>query len=80
MRFATTRRRRQLAPTRCRTDLRGVFAQPEAEFLAIALPPALIADERHNSVYYSLRRTLELLGQANPNILELLYMPADCVR
>jgi len=62
------------------TDLRGVFAQPVAEFLAIALPPALIADERHNSVYYSLRRTLELLGQANPNILELLYMPADCVR
>ena len=62
------------------TDLRGVFAQPAADFLAIAQQPALVADERHNSVYYSLRRTLELLGQANPNILELLYMPADCVR
>lgn len=62
------------------TDLRGVFAQPVAEFLAIAPLPALVADERHNSVYYSLRRTLELLGQANPNMLELLYMPADCVR
>lgn len=62
------------------TDVRGVFAQPLAEFLAIAPPPALIADERHNTVYYSLRRTLELLGSANPNILELLYMPGDCVR
>lgn len=62
------------------TDLRGVFAQPMLEFVALATPPALIADERHNTVYYSLRRTLELLGSANPNILELLYMPADCVR
>lgn len=62
------------------TDVRGVFVQPAAEFLALAQPPALVADERHNTVFYSLRRTLELLGQANPNILELLYMPDDCVR
>ena len=33
-----------------------------------------------HTVYYSLRRTLELLAGANPNILELLYMPEDCVR
>lgn len=62
------------------TDVRGVFAQDIGEFVAITPPPALVADERHNTVYYSLRRTLELLGQANPNILELLYMPEDCVR
>lgn len=62
------------------TDIRGVFAQSSAEFLALSPPPALIADERHNTVYYSLRRTLELLAGANPNILELLYMPEDCVR
>lgn len=47
--------------------------------MALAAPAALIADERHNTVYYSLRRTLELLVAANPNILELLYMPDDCV-
>ncbi len=62
------------------TDLRGVFAQTPAEFLALAPPEDLIADARHNEVFYSLRRTLELLANANPNILELLYMPTDCVR
>lgn len=62
------------------TDIRGVFAQPTASFVALSSPPDLIADERHNTVYYSLRRTLELLSLANPNILELLYMPDDCVR
>ena len=62
------------------TDIRGVFAQATDEFVALQAPPALIADERHNTVYYSLRRTLELLSVANPNILELLYMPEDCVR
>lgn len=62
------------------TDLRGVFIQPAEEFLDLSLPPDLIADDRHNQVYFSLRRLLELLGQANPNVLELLYMPDDCVR
>jgi predicted nucleotidyltransferase len=62
------------------TDIRGVFAQGSGEFVALSAPPALVADERHNTVYYSLRRTLELLAAANPNILELLYMPDDCVR
>lgn len=62
------------------TDIRGVFAQPLEEFVALSPPAALIADDRHNTVYYSLRRTLELLAAANPNILELLYMPGDCIR
>ncbi len=62
------------------TDIRGIFAQPAHEFMTIAPPTALVADERHNTVYYSLRRALELLATANPNVLELLYMPADCVR
>jgi uncharacterized protein len=62
------------------TDIRGVFAQRTEEFVALSPPPALIADARHNTVYYSLWRMLELLAAANPNILELLYMPDDCVR
>lgn len=62
------------------TDIRGVFAQAMQEFVALSPPPALVADERHNTVYYSLRRALELLAAANPNTLELLYMPVDCVR
>ncbi|MGE4072111.1 MAG: nucleotidyltransferase domain-containing protein [Lysobacterales bacterium] len=61
------------------TDIRGIYAQPGSEFVALTPPSAQVSDERHNTVYYSLRRTLELLGAANPNILELLYMPEDCV-
>ncbi len=61
------------------TDIRGVFAQSATDFISLTPPAALIADERHNTVYYSLRRTLELLASANPNILELLFMPQDCV-
>ncbi len=61
-------------------DIRGIFVQGSSDFVALSPLADLIADERHNTVYYSLRRTLELLTVANPNILELLYMPHDCVR
>jgi predicted nucleotidyltransferase len=43
-------------------------------------PPPQLADERGNIVYFSLRRFIELLAVANPNVLELLFMPPDCVR
>jgi uncharacterized protein len=61
-------------------DIRGVFAVPVAEYLSLQRAPDQVSDERGNVVYYSLRRTIELLCAANPNILELLYMPEDCVR
>jgi uncharacterized protein len=61
-------------------DIRGIHAQPAVSFIALKPPQELIADDRHNTVYYSLRRTIELLTSANPNILELLYMPEDCIR
>jgi len=61
-------------------DVRGIFAVPAASYLQLERPAEQIADARGNTVFYSLRRVLELLAQANPNILELLYMPADCVR
>ncbi|MDC8014575.1 nucleotidyltransferase domain-containing protein [Tahibacter soli] len=61
-------------------DVRGVFAVPAHAYLALAAPPNQVADERNNVVYYSLRRTIELLAAANPNILELVYLPDDCVR
>jgi len=61
-------------------DIRGIFVLPAAAYLDLAPPPNQIADARNNVVYYSLRRTIELLTAANPSLLELLYMPADCVR
>lgn len=61
-------------------DIRGIFVLPAAAYLDLVPPPNQIADARNNVVYYSLRRTIDLLSAANPSLLELLYMPADCVR
>ena len=61
-------------------DIRGIFALPRARYADLAAPPNQVADARNNIVYYSLRRTIELLTAANPSVLELLYMPADCIR
>ena len=55
--------------------MRGIFAVSAAAYLDLTRPPDLLSDERGDIVYYSLRRTIELLSQANPNILELLFMP-----
>lgn len=61
-------------------DLRGVYALPSSDYLALRMPPNQVADERNDIVYYSLRRVIELLTAANPNVLELLFMPEACVR
>lgn len=60
-------------------DIRGIFGVPAGAYLDLVRPADQVSDERGNVVYYSLRRVIELLTQANPNILELLFMPEDCV-
>jgi hypothetical protein len=60
-------------------DIRGIFVVPAADYIDLVRPADQIGDAPGNIVYYSLRRVIELLGQANPNILELLFMPQDCV-
>lgn len=61
-------------------DLRGVFAVPPVEYMGLLAPVNQIADARSDIVFYSLRRVIELLSAANPNVLELLYIPAECIR
>lgn len=61
-------------------DIRGVFALPARTYLDLTAPAPQLADAQGNTVYYSLRRVVELLAHANPNVLELLFMPTDCVR
>lgn len=61
-------------------DLRGVYALPPARYLSLHAAPNQINDERHDTVYYSLRRTLELLAAGNPSMIELLHSPEDCIR
>jgi uncharacterized protein len=60
-------------------DVRGLYVLPSTSYLPLNQSPVQLADERGNTVYYSLRRCIELLAEANPNILELLFTPPDCV-
>ncbi len=59
-------------------DYRGIFALPSRYYLSIHEPVKQIADERNNTTYYTLKRFLELASTANPNIVEMLFMPSDC--
>jgi uncharacterized protein len=61
-------------------DRRGVIAYPARAYLSLDPPPAQIADARGDQVFYSLKRAIELLIAANPNLIELLFTPADCWR
>lgn len=59
-------------------DLKGVFVLPQEQFYGLNYV-AQVNDEKNDEVYYELRRFVELLYKNNPNLLELLYSPADCI-
>jgi predicted nucleotidyltransferase len=61
-------------------DIKGIFAVSAGEYLNLESPPSQLSDEKGDKVYYSIRRFLELAATANPNIIELLFMPPDCIR
>ncbi|MGJ8638628.1 MAG: DNA polymerase beta superfamily protein [Opitutaceae bacterium] len=61
-------------------DIKGIFIEPMDSLLTLTELPEQINDAKGDIVYYSLRRFLELALSANPNIVELLFMPEDCVR
>lgn len=60
------------------TDIRGVFVLPEEDYFGLDYVEQL-SNESNDIVYYELRRFVELLSKNNPNMLELLAMPEDCV-
>lgn len=61
-------------------DLKGVYVEPARALLTLGERPDQVADGKGDTVYYALRRFLNLALGANPNIIELLFMPDDCVR
>lgn len=60
------------------TDHRGVFIAPKELFYGMHCPDQ-VADDKSDTVYYELSRFIELITKQNPNIIELLGMPEDCV-
>lgn len=61
------------------TDLKGVFVLPKQKFYGLEYTEQA-NNETNDEVYYELKRFVDLLVKNNPNILELLNTPADCIR
>ncbi len=67
-----------LATASSDTDIRGVFVLPKNEFYSLEYIEQL-NNETNDIVYYELKKFMELLTKNNPNILELLSVPEDCI-
>ena len=61
------------------TDIRGIFAVPSAEYARLKQPPKQVSDGRNDTTYYSLLRFCELMAEANPTTMEMLFLPDDCI-
>ena len=59
-------------------DFKGVFIQPADSFLGLSRTDQ-VADARNDTVFFELGRFADLLARNNPNLLEMLFTPPDCV-
>lgn len=60
------------------TDVKGVFYVPENIYFGTHTIDQ-VANPGNDLVYYELKRFVELLYKNNPNILELLFSPKECI-
>lgn len=61
-------------------DIRGIFRLPKESYNSIIHPPQEVGDEKQDIKYYELKKYIDLVKDCNPNILELLWTPQDCIR
>ncbi len=60
-------------------DIRGVFVQPLDDILKYGYIEQ-VSDKLNDITYYELRRFIILAAQNNPNIIEILFAPQDCIQ
>ncbi|WKZ59128.1 MAG: nucleotidyltransferase domain-containing protein [Cyclobacteriaceae bacterium] len=60
------------------TDIKGVFVLPKTEFYGLAYTDQ-INNATNDEMYYEVKKFIDLLLRNNPNILELLSTPEDCI-
>ncbi|UPQ75756.1 nucleotidyltransferase domain-containing protein [Chryseobacterium nepalense] len=68
-----------LATENSDTDIRGVYHVPKEDFFGLHYTPQ-ISNETNDITYYEIGRFVELLQKNNPNILEILSSPEDCIQ
>ena len=59
------------------TDFKGVYVQTTRELVGFGYEEQIEVSK--DECYYEVRRFLQLLKSANPTMLELLFMPEDCI-
>ncbi|MBT2620323.1 nucleotidyltransferase domain-containing protein [Chryseobacterium sp. ISL-6] len=67
-----------LATKNSDTDIRGIYYIPKEDFFGLNYVPQ-ISNETNDITYYEIGRLIELLQKNNPNILEILASPEDCI-
>ncbi|KFF13048.1 nucleotidyltransferase [Chryseobacterium soli] len=67
-----------LATENSDTDIKGVYYLPKEDFFGLNYIPQ-ISNETNDITYYEIGRFVELLQKNNPNILEMLASPEDCI-
>jgi predicted nucleotidyltransferase len=60
------------------TDIRGVFVLPKDMYFGLEYTDQ-VNNDTNDIVYYELKRFMQLLSRNNPNILEMLSVPEQCV-
>jgi hypothetical protein len=58
-------------------DYKGVYAQPVEDLIGFTYKEQIEVSK--DECYFEVRRFLQLLQSANPTMLELLYMPPECI-
>lgn len=61
-------------------DVRGIFKQPNEKWLSLKQPFREVSDEFNDVKFFELRKFFELAMNVNPNILELFFVPEDCLK
>lgn len=62
-------------------DIRGLFYLSQKELLSLKPhTPDPISDDKNDTSYYSIGRFFDLAKDVNPNIIEFLWSPEDCIR
>jgi hypothetical protein len=59
-------------------DYKGVYAQHPEDIMSFGYKEQ--KNESKDEEYFELRRFVELASSSNPTVIELLWMPEDCIR
>jgi predicted nucleotidyltransferase len=61
-------------------DIRGIFSYPKDKLISLFDYPDNVSDETNDITFYELKKFFNLAAKSNPNIIELLWLPEDCIK